>query len=270
MNKKLKILGEDVYVDLIGDYYGEEFWTKISHNKWEPDTFGFISSYCDSTVHFLDVGAANGAMSLAASIAGATVTAYEPDPIIFRVLKRNIELNQKLSSRIELKHVGISSESTKIDFDISSDPEILTGILFRNRVFEKSIIEVLSLSEEVSRVGLGDKKIVVKMDIEGAEFKILNNLEVLKALKKYEVLLLLAIHPGFNRQYKKSKFNKKISEKMWRRSNIQESLDMFFTIQKFANVFRTNLNPVKSKGNFASLVDAGYHEFILDFSQSRI
>ena len=270
MIKELKILSMDVRVDISDDYYGGDFWTKISNNRWEPDTFDFIATYCDSSTHFLDIGAANGAMSLAAAIKGATVTSYEPDPIIFSVLRRNVELNENLSNRIELKHAGISSKSEKIDFDISSDPEIFSGILFRNRAFEKSEIEVLGLSEQVSGYGLLKKKIIIKMDIEGAEFKILNNLEVLMALEKFDALLLLAIHPGFNRQYKKSKFNKKISEKMWRRSNIRESLEVFSAIEQFANIFRTNLNPVKNKESFARLVDAGYHEFIIDFSKNRI
>ena len=270
MIKDLKILGEDIRVDISDDYYGGDFWTKINNNKWEPDTFDFISTYCDSSTHFLDIGAANGAMSLAAAIKGATVTSYEPDPIIFSVLKRNVELNENLSKQIQLKNAGISSKFGKISFDSSSDPEIFSGILFRNRNFEKSEIEVFSLSEQISEYGLLSGKIVIKMDIEGAEFKILNDLTVLKTLEKFDVLLLLAIHPGFNRQYKKSKFNKKISEKMWRKSNIRESLELFSAIEQFANIFRTNLNPVKNKESFARLVDAGYHEFVIDFSKNRI
>lgn len=270
MIKDLKIRGEHVRVDISDDYYGEDFWAKISVNKWEPDTFDFIATYCDSSAHFLDIGAANGAMSLAAAICGATVTSYEPDPVIFSVLQRNVEMNEKLNNRIELKHVGVSSESGVIDFDVSSDPEIFSGILFRNRTFEKSQIGVLGLAEEVSRYGLLKKKLVIKMDIEGAEFKILNNLKVLKALEKFDVLLLLAIHPGFNRQYKKSKFNRKISEKLWRKSNFRESLELFSAVQQFANIFRTNLNPVRNRESFARLVDSGYHEFVIDFSKNRI
>jgi len=76
--------------------------------------------------------------------------------------------------------VGVSSIPGVIDFDVASDPEIFSGILFRNRTFEKSQIEILGLAEEVSRYGLSNKKLVIKMDIEGAEFKILNNLETLK------------------------------------------------------------------------------------------
>lgn len=270
MEKNLKILGQAVRIDLVNDYYGEGFWEKINGNRWEPDTFDFIRSFCDNSTHFFDIGAANGAMSLAAAIKGATVTSYEPDPIIFSVLRRNVELNENLSNRIELKNAGISSKSGKIDFDISSDPEIFSGILFRNSTFEKSKIEVFGLSEQVSEYGSLKEKVVIKMDIEGAEFKILNDLAVLKTLEKFDALLLLAIHPGFNRQYKKSKFNRKISEKMWRRSNIRESLEVFSAIEQFANVFRTNLNPVKSKESFACLVDAGYHEYVIDFSKSRI
>jgi len=268
MEKNLKIFGQPVRIDLSNDYYGEGFWEKINGNRWEPDTFDFVRLFCDKSTHFLDIGAANGAISVAAALNGASVTAYEPDPIIFSVLKRNIELNPSSRELVEIKHAGVSVDSGKLNFESSSDPQIFSDILFRSGLSQPCQVEVKSLSEELRKCNVS-KKIVIKMDIEGAEFKILNDLETLKVLHEFNSLMLLAIHPGFNRTYRKSKVHRKISEKIWRRSNLRESMSTFSKIQKVANVYRTNLNPVKSKEGFSRLVDAGYHEFILDFGQSR-
>ena len=133
MEKSLKILGQSVQVELNNDYYGESFWEKVNRNTWEPDTFDFVRSFCDDSTHFLDIGAANGAISLAAALNGAKVTAYEPDPVIFSVLKQNIELNSKVGNLIELKHAGVSSESGILNFESLSDPEIFSDILFRDK-----------------------------------------------------------------------------------------------------------------------------------------
>jgi FkbM family methyltransferase len=218
---------------LNNDYYGEGFWEKINEKIWEPDTFDFVRSFCDASTHFLDIGAANGAISLAAALSGASVTAYEPDPIIFSVLKRNIELNPNIQNLIKLNHAGVSSESGNLNFESLSDPEIFSNILFRNKLPQMCEVEIKSLHEELARYGISKKKIVIKMDIEGAEYKILNDIQSLQALSKFDSLLLLAIHPGFNRTYRKSKIHKKISEKIWRQKNLHESMTTFSELQKF-------------------------------------
>lgn len=266
MRQKVKILDQIVNIELDGDYYGPTFWENVSSYKWEPDTFSFIRANCTPSTLFMDIGAANGAMTLAAAVMGSAVVAYEPDPIIYKVLEKNIEINPNYVDLIQIRNAAISTESGKIKFSSSSDPQILTEILFRNREFKDTTIESLSLVDEVAKLKLQEKKILMKMDIEGAEFKLLTNKDVVASLRDQNVLLLLAIHPGFNRHYSKSKLNKKISEKMWARDNYQESLKLYSILSDSASIFRTNFNEVRTKQAFAKLVQAGYHEFVIDFS----
>jgi hypothetical protein len=150
---------------------------------------------------------------------------------------------------------------------MGSNPQILSDILFRHQDFKKTKTKVVSLSKELEKLAKIDSPLIVKMDIEGAEFIILNDESTLIELSKCKSKLLLAIHPGFNRVYKKSRIHKKISEKRWRLKNISESKKMFRNITKYATVYRTNLNPVTNDDIFSRLVDAGYHEFILDFKR---
>ena len=259
-------MDKPVKVELDNDYYGIAFWEKVNKSLWEPDTLSFIRDNCGDNTVFLDIGAANGAITLAAAICGAETHSFEPDPVIYGVLKRNIEINKEFSSLIHLNHSAISIQQDEIEFAMGSNPEILSDILFRHQDFKKTKTKVVSLSKELGKLAKIDSALIVKMDIEGAEFIILNDESTLIELSKYESKLLLAIHPGFNRVYEKSRIHKKISEKRWRIKNISESKKLFRNITKYATVYRTNLNPVNNDDVFSRLVDAGYHEFILDFA----
>lgn len=259
-------MDKPVKVELDNDYYGIAFWEKVNKSLWEPDTLSFIRDNCGDNTVFLDIGAANGAITLAAAICGAETHSFEPDPVIYGVLKRNIEMNKEYSSLIHLNHSAISIQQDEIEFAMGSNPEILSDILFRHQDFKKTKTKVVSLSKELRKLAKINSALIVKMDIEGAEYIILNDESTLIELSKYEAKLLLAIHPGFNRVYEKSRIHKKISEKRWRLRNITESKKLFRNVSRYAIVYRTNLNPVNNDDVFSRLVDAGYHEFILDFA----
>ena len=256
-------------VELDHDYYGIDFWKKVNSSLWEPDTLSFIRDNCDEKTVFLDIGAANGVITLAAAICGAETHSFEPDPQIFEVLKRNVEINVEYSKLIHLNLSAVSIQDTEIEFMMGSNPRILSDILFRHQDFQKSKTKVVSLDKELNRLAKVNSTLIVKMDIEGAEFIILNDESTLCELSKYDAKVLLAIHPGFDRRYKKSRFYKKISEKKWRIKNVNESKKLFRNISKYAKISRTNLNPVDNEHIFSRLVDAGYHEFILDFALSK-
>lgn len=100
MRYGVQLKSSDVSVELDGDHYGAPFWDKISMRQYEPDTIGFLEDRCKDTTDFMDIGAANGAMTLIAASQGSRVSSYEPDPKIFRVVSQNVELNPDLKSLI--------------------------------------------------------------------------------------------------------------------------------------------------------------------------
>jgi len=142
--------GQKVILDLDNDYYGAEFWEKIESKDYEPDTQWFISKFCDSRTDFLDIGAANGAMTLLSAIFGANVNAYEPDPVIYSVLKNNIELNAHLRKKISIHPAAISDSQQEITFSKGANQEILANILFGGSNTLNSPLEVRDLSEELN------------------------------------------------------------------------------------------------------------------------
>lgn len=256
-------------VELHKDWYGKEFWSKVSNETYEPDTIKFVENFCDKSTDFVDIGAANGAFSLIAFSLGARVYAFEPNPVMYEVAKRNFSINFKKNKMLRIENKAVSSESGEIEFKIDHAPSILSDIVFTGmEMCKSSRISVVSLSEVLNEIHKDlNRNVVVKMDIEGAEWKILKSKLSLNALRTHGVVLLLAIHPGFHRPFKKTvRGLDAINLRIFKLKNFLDSLKLFGDLHGVAKVFRTNFNPITNKLNFAGLAHHGYHEFIIDFS----
>uniref|UniRef100_UPI00404A487A FkbM family methyltransferase n=1 Tax=Candidatus Planktophila sp. TaxID=2175601 RepID=UPI00404A487A len=119
MNYKVKTLAGEFVVDLTNDHYGEDFWSNLGRGLWEPDTVLFLNQRMNRSVDFIDVGAANGSISLIAAALGARVLAFEAEKVVYDVAKRNFELNSDFTGNIELKNVAISSKNKVMNFSKS-------------------------------------------------------------------------------------------------------------------------------------------------------
>jgi FkbM family methyltransferase len=255
-------------VELTGDHYGEEYWQRIANRKYEPDTIGFIEDRCNPNIDFMDIGAANGAMALIAASEGARVSAYEPDARIYSVVSRNILLNPKLQPLITLHKKAISVESGSMRFRRDEDSSVLSSIVFTGHDPSTEIeIEKVSLIEEIENFHQVESRgLVLKMDIEGAEWRLIRSPEILKCLSRHKATLLLAVHPGFCRPFMAKKGSLgTITRGIWHMRNFHESLTVFSLVSKFGEIRRTNLDKVRNKIQFATLILAGYYEFIIDF-----
>ena len=257
-----------ITVELDGDHYGEEYWQRIADRKYEPDTIGFIEDRCHSNVDFMDIGAANGAMTLIAATNGARVSAYEPDPRIHSVVARNIELNPRLKTLITLHKKAISATSGTMKFRKDEDSSVLSSIVFTGHDESAEIeIEKISLKEEIENFHQNNSRsLILKMDIEGAEWGILKSVEILKCLSLHKATLILAVHPGFYRPFvPKMRGLDGLRQAIWHIRNFNESLTVFTLLNQFGSIRRTNLDKVRNKNQFATLVLAGYYEFIVEF-----
>lgn len=126
--------GQKVRLNLDNDYYGAEFWERIESMQYWPDTQWFISRFCDSRTDFLNIGAANGAMTLLAGICGANVNSYEPDPVIYSVLKNNIELNTHLSEKIFIHNSAISDRRQELTFSNRMNQDTAVSIMLKAKL----------------------------------------------------------------------------------------------------------------------------------------
>ena len=255
-------------VDLENDFYGLDFWKKFIDLKYEPDTFNFIQKNVDEKTIFLDIGCANAPFTILALSRGGKVYAYEPNPDMYAVAFRNIILNQKMQSFCEILNCAVSIKPGSIEFNRNSDAKILSPIVFSEPQISKvsSVIQVKSLRDEINRVFEKGFKLLIKMDIEGAEWLIINDDLTLESLRSHSSLLLLAVHPGFSKPLKKRfKGYDFFAHKYFVYKNYKTSVKTFKKITNFGKVYRTNLNQIESSHKFGMLVMAGYHEFIVDF-----
>jgi FkbM family methyltransferase len=249
-----------------GDHYGEEFWVQLQNRAWEPDTLDFLEREITPDTILFDVGAANGSITLIGASLGAKVIAYEPNPTVFQVCKVNLGLNPSLSKQVDLRMAAVSSFPGSLTFETGRNTAVITDISVGIHEDKSSNIPILSLKNELEEFVGWNKKILIKMDIEGAEFAILHEKSSLEAMRKCRAKLLLAMHPGFYRPLGNSKFLRGIRIKIFIFRNFFEAVRLFEEISKFAKIYRTNLNPVKSSKIFGLLVIASYHEFIIDFN----
>lgn len=102
-------------VELSGDFYGDSYWEKIENGSYEPDTMNFLRYFVNETTDFMDVGVANGAMSIISSLLGARVIGYEAMPGICTVAIQNVALNN-MQSTVNIKNQAISNQGGGYDF----------------------------------------------------------------------------------------------------------------------------------------------------------
>lgn len=268
---EIKLDGVRISIVLDEDFYGEKFWKRIEAGTYEPDTLQFIRLNCTTDTLFIDIGAANGAMTLLAARYGSKVIAYEPNPLMFLILNRNLLSNPELNQKVTSYQRAISDVKREIEFSVESNSKILSSIVFSQDLSSQGKIKVDSLSEILTKLSTENLKIIIKMDIEGAEWQILKNVETLQSLKLHKAKLLLALHPGFYRPHRsKIPIIARISFEFFRFRNLLDSIELYRNLSRFAHICRTNLVPVNSKFKFMMLVAAGYHEFIVDFAELEV
>lgn len=137
-----------------------EFWNGfVSH--WERFTLDWIKSYSNTSKSFLDIGAWIGPTSLWASNYFKSVYAFEPDPIAFKYLKLNSELN---SNNIKFYNAAISNEKGNIPlFSRSGFGSSMTSMYTGDN--SGVYAEAFSLEDAIQL----DNFSLIKIDIEGGE-----------------------------------------------------------------------------------------------------
>lgn len=221
--------------------YGDSFWEMVEDNLYEPETFDFIKKCFVPGSTFIDVGAATGCMTIYAAQLGYQVVAIEPQAEVYEALKRNLDLNPEVSTKVNALHalvVNRNYEGNANLNDFFSDGA--AGPLSK---LEKSV-SLIDLQTVISKT---DSKlmVIVKMDIEGVEFNILRDIELLALLRARKATLYLSLHPGFLSPLQSNNFFKK---SIWRLEAIREVENLFTRLSAFAQVYnsakRTKLNRI--------------------------
>lgn len=249
-----------------------EWFEKLVSEKWEPDTALFIRNYCDDKTIFLDIGASNGIFTLYAANLAKTVHAFEPLTKMYKHLKKNVGLNARLKKKIKIFQIAISDHDIDIIDTEPIESNVLSSITHRYRNQFANKLTVVSLANIISALELGkNNKLVIKMDIEGAEYRILSNSNTIRALVDSKSVLLCAFHPGFSHPIKLSyiKIIRTSRRLYYWLMNIFELYKIIKVLPDNILIRRTNEVPLNSKWSLIFLVLGGYYEFILDFSGGK-
>jgi len=104
---------------------------------------------------------------------GATIEAYEANPHVARLLRANISANHL--ANVTVHEEAVSDQEGELTFHISDDPGTLLGSLRAERGGGSAFsVKATRLSTRMARMERVD---AVKMDIEGAEWAVLADLQ---------------------------------------------------------------------------------------------
>ncbi len=178
-----------------GDPYHSKFWRKAAAGGWEPETFAVLERHLSADRDYLDIGAWIGPTVLFGARRARHVWCFEPDPVAFRHLAWNIELNglQNVSA-----FAAALSDRTGVARMASLGGEAgdsMTSLLADGA--HGHDVPTLGWEDFARAVDLSGVALV-KMDIEGAEFSVLPAL--LDWLREHRPVLYLSTHAPFLRE----------------------------------------------------------------------
>ena len=173
----------------------DPYWSQMicSKYRYEPEIQNFLLKNADPELSFVDCGANIGFWSVFAAIQiGVTeITSIEPNPEIFKILAKNLKINSVESKLIE---GAISDEESKTvylfvprkrGFAVAGS---LTNLADSDLRYE---VKVVSLYEVISKAISVTSRVIVKLDIEGAEIAAF---ESIRTLLDRDLLIIFEDH----------------------------------------------------------------------------
>jgi FkbM family methyltransferase len=203
-------------------FYGQDFW----ESDYEKNQIRIFSHCVDlfQNYVFVDCGAAIGAYTLPAASKGIKVIAFEPERKVFDVLESNLEANNFFNGNVKSVYSALVSKK---------DRKRKFGGNAKN-VFPHEFSESETIFAETIK---NLDNLIIKMDIEGAEWPILQDKNTLKLLLDSNSLFFLAIHVGFHSDKRNSSF---ISKFKFRIGVIHELITFIKLCLKFKYVHEIN------------------------------
>lgn len=186
-------------MDIVAIY---DFTGKINLNGSHSKLIESVVNELEDGDCFIDIGANVGIFSLIASDKvghQGKVISFEPNPEVFRLFQKNL-IHNKLSNVISF-NAGISDEDAVISFLYDPHHNGLGHIKasddYKWDRKDQKEIQILTLGENslqfLEKACADHQKVIIKIDTEGAEFKVLLGLkQVLQAVKPYKLIVELS------------------------------------------------------------------------------
>ncbi|MBU6181580.1 MAG: FkbM family methyltransferase [Verrucomicrobia bacterium] len=131
--------------------------------KWRVE---FFQSTISSRSVFFDIGANVGFFSLLAAKQGATVHAFEPEPLNLSRLQGNLQLNPDLAPKIKIWPVALGDKAGEVDFGRPLSDNYGHSSLLLDEGFDRIRVRMERFAD--LDFGSFDERFF-KIDVEGAE-----------------------------------------------------------------------------------------------------
>ncbi|GLS17518.1 nucleotide-binding protein [Labrys miyagiensis] len=171
----------------------ESFWDKAAAGAWEPETLASVRVLVDQDTLFIDIGGWIGPITLLAAALGAKVLTFEPDPRAFQLISANVAANPALAPRITLHNAAVSPTPGRVRLGSPRKPGDSMGSILAADSGVALWDAAAILPTEIAAMAGDAGRIVLKMDVEGAEYGLLPHLAPL--LGPRTVAALIAFHP---------------------------------------------------------------------------
>jgi len=229
--RQLSILGKKFVVK---NQSNKKFWDEVEQKNWEQNTFRIFKKFIKKDSAYIDIGAWIGPTVLFGAHFAKKVYAVEPDPVAYRELVNNIELNDNLKDRIVVFYgcIGNSNGKMKIGNPYSvgrSSSSLLFSESDASWEAESMTIDAFVKKYDIDDCGF------IKMDIEGGEFYVLKSMK--NYLKKNRPTLHLSLHGPF--LYKEFPFLEKALKPRILLKAVRGTLCVLFRLIKHFEIYRT-------------------------------
>ncbi|MDI5950701.1 FkbM family methyltransferase [Flavobacterium yafengii] len=146
----------------------------------------------------IDIGANIGVSSLFFSKLNYVekIYAFEPVKGTFEQAQYNLSLNNKIHKVEWIKNIGLGKEDYRDTFKYNKDSKGKVGVRSKlSSNSEKAVeteVQICDASIEISKIlnDIKDKKIILKIDCEGAEYEIFDNIYKSGVINQVDVILL--------------------------------------------------------------------------------
>lgn len=197
MNNRL--LAPRKMIDIFGPFRFHPRFLFRDYSKWgQGHNSGFVSfiNACKGKKCLIDVGGHIGLTAMPASRMLATegkLYVFEPAGVNCAYLSRNIELNEMTNTEVLNMFVGAECKNNVEFFESDYDSGLNSIIIRKNKKeFHKVLKRQVSLDSFCAERGIFPD--IIKIDVEGAEFEVLNGAhEVMKTSKP---IIYFSLHPG--------------------------------------------------------------------------
>jgi FkbM family methyltransferase len=194
---EVKILDKTFFFEV---YSRDEFFFEFQNStfqEWEKSSLEWWVNNCSSQTgpgRVLDLGAYSGIYSIAAAAAGKSVVAFEPNSETFKLLERNVKLNNFME-KIEVRNFALGAEPGILDLAVETFRNYSSGsrVVSKQSSVDESVWRILQ-STEVKRLDdvIGSHQVdLMKIDVEGFELDVLNG--ALNTLTNNRIQVLIEV-----------------------------------------------------------------------------